>query len=246
MNFSFKKTKKKTETPGSVRMLTREEITDEHIERVLEKLELVSYKTELIDILSDNGLSVQLFTDKAMKTIFDMGYARLVYILTGCGVQFSSSILEIDGDVLLSDGRKRNILELLLYEEKVNESYCNNDILRLACRYKYPLLVKLLLSRKEIDASFDNNICLIDACKRYQVYPVGYDSDESKAIEIVKLLLACKKVDPAARKKQLFLTAIKSGYFKVVKILSSDKRVNPLDRNSGYLRRVRYKKNWNL
>lgn len=210
-------------------MLTHEEITDEHIEQVLDKIISTSDKTKFISILNDNGLSAQLFADKAMETIFQQKRLSIVKQLIDCGVRFSSVVLDIWVYTLDSSSR-RQILELLLKQKEVNVSYCNNEILQLACENKQPSLVKALLSRKEIDPSFDDDICLITACSRGYGIHCFNTQDEILAIEIVKLLLSHEKVDPSAQNNAPLITACESGFLQVVKLLLSDKRVNPAAR----------------
>lgn len=232
MNSSFKKTKKnQTETPGGVRMLSREEITDGHISYILKKLNLASEKTDLINILGDKGLNAQLFADKAMKTIFHKKRVDIVKLLIDCKVQFSSSILSICGSDLISKPR-RQILKLLLKQKEVNDSYCNNKFLLQVCRSKYPSLVNLLLSRKEIDASYKDNKCLIAACMGTR----NYHDDEPRAFKIVKLLLADESVNPAAQKNKPLNTACESGFLQIAELLLLDKRVNPTGNGDAIIR----------
>ena len=57
-------------------------------------------------------------------------------------------------------------------------------------------------------------------------------------IDIIKVLLKDKRVDPAARNNHAIAWAAENGHYDVVKFLMADKRVNPSDDNNYAIRKA--------
>ncbi len=91
---------------------------------------------------------------------------------------------------------------------------------------------KFLTQDTTFDPSFHDNLAIRYAC----MYGSSDIAVENGKIEVVKLLLQDKRVDPSANHNHAIRWAIEKGFSDVVEILLQDNRVNPSDFGNAAIR----------
>lgn len=142
---------------------------------------------------------------------------------------------------------------LLLENKKLDPSIDDNNIIKIASKYKCTDIIEKLLKHRRTDVNADDNYVFRAAIVKNNVELVKillkdkkvklntYESDNDLVVvavknnntEILKILLeeqwdptGHKRIDPTIDNNLPFRTAVKESYIDIVKILMDDKRIN--------------------
>lgn len=127
---------------------------------------------------------------------------------------------------MLKDAIKSNnsdILELVVDNLPTGVRYCDNLLMRFACKHGYTDVVRRYLFYLAVDPGARNHYALRKACK-------------NNHSDIVDLLLRDVRVDPSAKNNAALINAAKTGNAAILNKLLCHDRVDPSARSNAALR----------
>lgn len=123
--------------------------------------------------------------------------------------------------------RRKDLVQFLLKDPRVNPATNNNYPIRASSREDYTEIVKLLLADPRVNPAADNNNAVVSAAIHGHA-------------EVVKLLLTDPRVDSSVNNNQAIIQASLNGHTNVVRLLLTDPRVDPSDNNNKALSYAAY------
>lgn len=131
---------------------------------------------------------------------------------------------------MLKDAIKSNnsdILELVIDNLPTGVKYCDNLLIRFACKYGYTDVVRKYLFYLTVDPGAQNDYALRKACK-------------NNHSDVVDLLLGDIRVNPSAKNNAALINAAKTGNAAILNKLLCHDSVDPSVRSNAALRFAAY------